>query len=93
MAEAACSTVHQPGRMQYPRQISQLHGSDGGYFSRSVLFDPVFFLDISFNSSGSGENDRFSTKNKLFYRHLQYIARELEVVLRFTELTQAGLAR
>jgi|WetSurMetagenome_2_1015567.scaffolds.fasta_scaffold00213_7 hypothetical protein len=33
---SASSTVHHPGLRQYPLQISQLHGSDGEYFSCSI---------------------------------------------------------
>jgi hypothetical protein len=32
-ARHASSTAHQPGRAQNPKQVSQLQGSDGGYFS------------------------------------------------------------
>jgi hypothetical protein len=38
----ASATSHQPGRAQYPRQISQPHGSDGGYFLDKSVFGIIY---------------------------------------------------
>jgi hypothetical protein len=48
-AGAACTTLHQPGRRQNARQISQPQGGEGGYFfDRLILgMNPILNMVVN----------------------------------------------